>query len=225
TLVDGLRAAGVGVDGIRSVPGPTGTALIVVDAAGENQIAVCPGANARLRADDVTPAADEAVLCQLEVDIALVVAAARRARGFFALNAAPAHELPAELRDRADLIVVNESEYAALPELRTARAVAITYGGDGAELRRHGSQVAVATAPRVSVVNSVGAGDAFCAALVLALLTGYDDARSLRLACAVGAAAVQAPQSQPPLDPLASYLGEAPPADATGPGPRCAGDR
>ena len=52
--LDELRAEGVGVDGVAVLDGvPTGMALIVVDATGENQIAVGAGANARVDRDQV----------------------------------------------------------------------------------------------------------------------------------------------------------------------------
>ena len=107
--------------------------------------------------------------------------------------------------ERADLIIVNETEYELLPELAGARTVAVTYGADGAALRRGGVEVARVPSPRVSVVSSVGAGDAFCAALTLALHAGWDDEAALAAACAVGADAVRHPSAQPPLRPLVEY--------------------
>ncbi len=200
-----LVDAGVDVGGIRRVREPTGTALIVVDRAGENQIAVCPGANGRIRLDDVRFPPDEIVLCQLEIDVDVVLEAARRAEGFFALNAAPAKPLPPELLERADLVIVNESEYARIPELADAGFVAVTYGGRGAALYRDGRRTESASVGSVPVVNSVGAGDAFCAALVLGLRSGIGDRQALALACEVGAAAVQDPASQPRLEHLLRY--------------------
>ncbi len=206
-VIASLADAGVDVGQIRTVSEPTGTALIVVDEGGENQIAVCPGANGLIRLDDVELGDDEIVLCQLEVDTQLVLETARRTAGFFALNAAPSKPLPPELIDRADLVIVNETERAEIPELASARLVAVTYGGKGAALFRDGRLVASAPARKVSVVNSIGAGDAFCSALVLALRSGLSDEEALQLACGVGAAAVQDHASQPHFGPLFSYRG------------------
>ena len=136
----------------------------------------------------------------------MISALAAAAPGYFAVNAAPALDLPAAVVERADLIIVNETEYALLPALRTARRVAVTYGGDGAKLFEHGELVAQAPAVKTSVVNSVGAGDAFCAALTIALASGVDAQRALSGACAVGAAAVADPRSQPRLARLEQYL-------------------
>jgi ribokinase len=112
--IEALRRAGVDVNGVKVVDRPTGTALIVVDADGENQIAVAPGANNEVT---VTPAVCEApaVLCQLELPLDTITAVIERATGFVALNASPARPLPANVIARCDLIVVNESEYAAMP--------------------------------------------------------------------------------------------------------------
>jgi ribokinase len=201
-----LQAAGVDVEGVRAGDEPTGVALIVVDGDGENQIAVCEGANAGIDLAGIDFGADEAVLTQLEIPMELVVALSGRVRGYFAVNAAPAQDLPAQVLDRADLIIVNETEFALIPALRTARRVAVTYGSEGARLFEHGTEIAAAPAVRTVVVNTVGAGDAFCAALTIGLASGVDARQALAAACAVGAAAVADPRSQPLLERYETYL-------------------
>lgn len=205
-MIEELAAAGVDTHAVRRGAESTGVALIVVDAEGENQIAVCEGANGEVTLDGVVFGSDEAVLAQLEISMDVIVALAAAARGYLAINAAPAIELPAAVVERADLIIVNETEYALLPALRTARRVAVTYGGEGAKLFERGELVASAPAVKTSVVNSVGAGDAFCAALTIGLASGIVPQRALSAACAVGAAAVADPRSQPLLAGLAEYL-------------------
>jgi ribokinase len=204
-MLQNLGDAGVDSGGVWLGDSPTGTALITVDASGENQIVVCPGANDDVTADGAEFAADEAVLVQLEIPMATVEALAASVPGFFVVNAAPARPLPAEVVARADLVIVNETEYALLPELADARLVAVTYGADGAALLRDGVEIARVPAPRVRPVSAVGAGDAFCAALTLALHAGWDPARALTAACAVGADAVTHPESQPALRRLDAY--------------------
>ena len=135
-----------------------------------------------------------------------VLDVARMARGFVALNAAPAQGLPAAVVDRCDLVLVNEDEYGALSELSRARLVAVTYGSAGAAILRSGREVARCPAFAVDVASTVGAGDAFCAALTVAVLTGLADEVALRVACAVGAAAVASPDTQPPLQLLPRYV-------------------
>lgn len=204
-MLDTMCQAGVDCDGVRRVAAPTGTALIVVDAAGENQIAVCAGANGLVDIDSVDFADDDAVLVQLEVGVELATRLSRVVGGFFVLNAAPALPLPSALVDRADLIIVNETEFELLPEIHDARRVAVTYGARGAALFERGVEVLRVPAVPTEAVNSVGAGDAFCAALALAFARGSDPERALRTACAVGAAAVADPSSQPALEPIAAY--------------------
>lgn len=206
SLLSAMEAAGVDTTDVARLEEPTGTALINVDSHGENQIVVCPGANGAVSLSGVEIGAGETVLCQLEIDLDVVLDAARKTRGYFALNAAPAMALPAELLELCDLVIVNETEYALIPELADAKLVAVTYGKDGAALLVRGSKVAEAAGFSVPVANTIGAGDAFCAALVLALRAGMDHASALATANAVGAAAVGDPSSQPPLEPLAHYM-------------------
>lgn len=205
-MLDELRAAGVDVSGVRQVSEPTGTALIAVDRDGENQIVVCPGANARVTLDGLHTVGTDVVLTQLELDLGLVAELARSTTAFLAVNAAPAQALPPELIERVDLFIVNESEFALMPELAGARNVAVTYGGDGAAFYEYGSAVARVPARRVQPVNTVGAGDAFCAALALSLTAGLDPETALSVASHVGAVAVADERSQPAFEPLDSYV-------------------
>jgi ribokinase len=202
-----LRAEGVGLHRLRRVAEPTGLALIAVDTAGDTTITVVPGANAALQvtAEDVARA--DAVLTVLEVPDHAVTAAARHTRGLFVLNAAPARPVPAEVLRRADLVVVNKAEHAALPELRTAQVLVITDGSRGAVMLRNGRQVAAATPPPVDAVDGTGAGDAFIAAAVAGLLDGQPDAALLTRACAAGALAATRPGAQPSL-PTAAQIDE-----------------
>jgi len=200
-----LRRDGVGLDRLQRVTEPTGLALIAVDTAGDTTITVVPGANAALRVGAEDVAGADAVLTVLEVPDGAVVAAARHATGLLALNAAPARPVPAEVLHRADLVVVNKAEYAALPDLRIAQALAVTDGPCGAVLLRHGRQVAAATPPPVDAVDGTGAGDAFIAAAVAGLLGGLADAELLARACTAGALAATRPGAQPSL-PTAAQI-------------------
>lgn len=200
-----LSAAGVDVEGIVRSDQPTGAAMITVDATGENMIVVNAGANEALKPEDIRLEDAMATLCQLEISIDCVEAAARQSTGFFAVNAAPAQHLPEVVLAASDLIIVNEAEYAALPELLTARRVAVTSGAEGAAIYHAGQLTAQVKAFPATVVNTVGAGDAFCAALTLCLARGDSEEDALRTACAVGAAAVEDPRSQPDLEELAHY--------------------
>ncbi len=194
-----LEREGVDVSGVVRVDGETGTAVILVDRTGENVIVVAPGANRRLRAEDVRLGDPDAVICQLEIPLEAVEAAARQAK-FFCLNAAPAR---GELPLTPDLLVVNHYEYDALG--RPGGLVALTHGAEGAVLLQDGDEVAAATPPRVRAVDGTAAGDAFTAALVVSLIEGRDRAAALQRACAAGALAASRAGAQPSL-PTAAEL-------------------
>ncbi|KUM34846.1 ribokinase [Arthrobacter sp. EpRS71] len=207
SLITAMAGAGVDVQDIARVDSATGTALVLVDGEGENQIMVCPGANGSVTLEGVDFDDDEAVLCQLEVDQNVVLEAAQRTQGFFALNAAPAMPIIPELLERCDLVIVNETEYELIPALRDAPLVAVTYGGEGSAIFVDGERVAEAPAVRVTdIANTIGAGDAFCAALVLALQSGLEHSHALAAANAVGADAVRDASSQPALKSLEHYI-------------------
>ncbi|MGH3717785.1 MAG: ribokinase [Pseudonocardiaceae bacterium] len=202
-----LRREGVGLDRLQRVTEPTGLALIAVDTEGETTIVVVAGANAALRVNAQDVADADAVLTVLEVPDHAVTTAAQHATGLFVFNASPARPVPPEVARRADLVVVNRAEYAALPGLRAARAVAVTDGSRGAVLLRDGQQVATAAPPKVTAVDGTAAGDAFIGAAVAGLLRGLPDAELLTRACAAGALAATRPGAQPSL-PTAAEIDE-----------------
>jgi ribokinase len=195
-----LRAAGVDLRHcIVTEDAPTGVALIVVDRAGENQIVVASGANARLRAARLDPTETMGLLCQLECPIDAVAETVAAFPGFVCLNLAPALPVPEAMLQRADLIVVNEGEAAYYGSALEAAPgmVAVTHGERGAVLLRAGEEIARSPSPEVSAVDTTGAGDAFCAALTVALLKGAPPAEALSVSCAVGALCVTRPGAQP----------------------------
>jgi ribokinase len=201
-----VRADGVDTDAVRVVEGATtGLALIEVDAAGETTIVAVPGANARLTISPSDVAGADAVLTVFEVPDPAISAAAVHAppQAFFALNAAPARPVPDVVLHRADLIVVNSAEYGEIAGLRRARFVAVTHGAGGAVLLRGGRQVASARAVDVDVVDATAAGDAFCAALVIAMCAGADDESALHAGCAAGGLTVSRHGAQTSLPTVA----------------------
>lgn len=197
-----VRAAGIelsqcGIDESAH----TGVALIVVGDDGENQIVVAPGSNARLAPEHVSLPPHDALICQLEVPVAAVARAVEMSASFVCVNLAPAVEVPDIVFERADLLVVNETEAAFYGDrLQRARGlVARTLGARGAELWRDGARIATAVPPPVQAVDTTGAGDAFVAALVVDLLRQEPPETALRFACAAGAAATLTRGAQPSL--------------------------
>lgn len=190
-----LSALGIDVAALRVTPdAPTGSAVIVVSRDGENMIVVSSGANSRLTARDLPDAEalrpGDVVLLTLEVPVDVVeraseVAAAAGAR--FVLNFSPFLDLPDAIIARADPIVVNEHEaeqlarrYGQLP------SVLVTRGAHGSEWNGH----RVPSVPGIAVVDTTGAGDAYCGALALRLAAGDDRQTAMRVATAAAAEVV-----------------------------------
>jgi ribokinase len=183
-VLESLEREGVDISGVHADGGESGVALIFVDDAGENVIVVAPGANERLEPTDIVLAPTDAVLVQQEIPVEAILAAADQAP-YLCLNAAPARSIPLELVERADLVIVNRFELDALPT--TPTLTALTLGAEGAMLLESGQEVAHAASPKVHAVDGTGAGDAFCAALLVSLLLDRDREDALRFACAAGA--------------------------------------
>ncbi|MDE3024997.1 MAG: ribokinase [Acidobacteriota bacterium] len=201
--IAGLKEAGVGLDRLKRVQVPTGVALITVDAAGENEIVVAPGANFELRPEDLDLGDTDAVLCQLEIPLETVERASELAPDGFFLNAAPARgPYPA-----ADVTIVNRFEADTLPQ--RDGVVVTTLGPEGAVLYEDGIEVARAEAPHVQAVDGTGAGDAFTACFVVSVLEGRSNEEALRRAAVAGALAAAtfgAQSSMPTKDQVDALL-------------------
>jgi ribokinase len=197
--VAGLTARGVDATAVRRVTGPTGTALVVVDRDGENTIVVVPGANAEVSADDLHNLAlgpEDVVLLQLEIPVPVVEAAIRRAAAAGArvvLNLAPFAELPADLLDECDPVVVNEHEAATLA--RSPVSLLVTLGPRGARWERPGEQIEI-DAPPVEAIDTTGAGDMFAGTLAAALASGAGPRDAVTAAVEAAARSVTRPGAQ-----------------------------
>ncbi|MEM7663719.1 MAG: ribokinase [Pseudomonadota bacterium] len=195
-----VRSEGINLAHCKDLPAAaTGVALIAVSADGENQIVVAPGANDKLLSDDVPSIRTDATLAVLEVPVATVLRAGEQSSGFFAVNLAPALPVPDDLVRRADLVIVNEGEAETYGEqLKLCGGlVAVTYGAQGAALFRGTDKVAEASPPKVTAVDTTGAGDTFSAALTVALCEGMTEDVALRFACAAGALTATKAGAQP----------------------------
>ena len=199
-----LAARGIDVAAVRVCPGvPSGHAVVTVADDGENSIVVIPGANDLLDEREVA-AVDalgpgDVLLVQLEVPRAVVCTAVRRAAGRGArvvLNTAPYAALPADVVALADPVVANEHEMAALAEAGAEpRSLLVTFGANGAAWDGVTAPAHVVAADEV--VDTTGAGDAFCGALAASLASGADREHALDAALAAGAAAVRHAGAQP----------------------------
>jgi len=191
---------------------PSGTALILVDAKGQNVISVALGANGTLSAKDLAPYRKDiegaaALLMQLETPLATVRTAAAwaHAKGVMVvLNPAPAAKLPRELYRCLDWITPNETEAELLTGVRVtdaasaAKAVAvlkrrgvkhvlITLGARGVYCGDCGK---IFPAKKVKAVDCVAAGDTFNGAFVVALAEGRSIADAIAFAQTASAISV-----------------------------------
>lgn len=195
-----LQANGVDIDALVQVPGPSGTAIIVVDAGAENTVLVAPGANDQLKLAPGAVDKCDVLLTQLEIPADVAVGAARQARSAGAVvmvNASPAgrlHGAGPELAELADVVIANESE-AEQWHWPPAHFV-VTLGARGARYVGAGGELDM-PAPAVTAVDTTGAGDVFAG--VLAAHWPRDPAspdqrlRALQRACAAGALATTVP--------------------------------
>lgn len=223
-LLRQLKADGVDVARVRQIrDATTGTALIVVDSSGRNQIVIAAGANDRITPEhlhDSFAKADSGGVCllQLETPMDIVTAAARQAREAgmtVVLDPAPAAPLPADLLRHVHVITPNETETLALTGIEVTDvesaakagralldlgvdAAIIKMGAMGA-LLLEGSEQYYRPALKVQAVDTTAAGDAFNGALGVALSNGLSLSRAMDFATTVAALAVTRAGAQPSL--------------------------
>lgn len=220
-LVSDLAASGVDTSAIGYVDEPSGVALIVTAANGENAIVVAPGANSRLDEATIETVMSKLtgaghVLAQLETPMPGVIRAAQLARKLgatFILDPAPAQALPAELLALTDWITPNEREACTLLGLdREAlvpfeavyalqamgpRNVVLKMSSKGAVvLAGDADPVHVRPVP-VTAVDTTAAGDAFNGAFAVALSEGRSPVEAAEFAAAAAALSVTRRGAQP----------------------------
>ena len=220
-LLDNLKSNHVDSQFVQRDDASTGTAIIVVDANGQNSIVLSPGANGKVSPADVEHASFPAgglLLLQLEIPTPTVLRAAQRARenGLrVILNPAPAKSLPDKLIALADFLIPNETELSLLTGMdvedipsaeqaarallqRGAKHVILTLGSKGALIVDEGISTHVDTF-KVNVVDTTAAGDAFIGGFANALLQNRSLEEAVQYGCACGALATTKFGAQPSL--------------------------
>lgn len=215
-----LRGDGVDLQHVHPSDSPTGTALILVGAdSGDNMIAVIPGANGDVSADEVsavTMQQTDIALLQLEIPLAAVAAAitaAAQAGARSILNIAPWQEDAAPLCERCDILVANETEFDLAADAlgllgadrstrmadyvtRFGKAVIVTLGEKGAIAKGPDFELSVPTIA-IDAIDTVGAGDTFCGYLASLLEEGKPLEEALKMAAIAGALACTKEGAQP----------------------------
>lgn len=189
-LLDVLRGYGVHDELIRRSSRPTGTAFITVDDRGENEIVVATGANADLDLGEFDLHDFDVVLAQMEISASVLDDAALRSRHFI-LNVAPAAPVSAETLTHCNVVIANEVEAQSF-DLASLEHCVVTLGAGGAVHYQHGREVARADALEVQPVDTVGAGDVFCAAYALMWAKGSSANDTLDYAVTAGSLATLA---------------------------------
>ena len=214
-LVRALEEKGVDTTFVEAAEDEsTGAAFITLTPDGENAITVAPGANRRIRSEDIDAASEaigeaEILVAQMEVSAETVgraVEIAGEVGTRVLVNLAPPMELPNETLAKLDPLVVNEHEAtfllsekvegvegarSAAPDLLSfgPRSVVITLGADGA-VYAEGEASEHIPAPATEAVDTTGAGDAFVGALAAKLSKGASLKEAVSYAVRAGAAAV-----------------------------------
>lgn len=181
-----LKQSGVNVDAVKKVSSPTSTALVMVEHSGENQIVVADGANQYASFDAAQISSADAVIVQFEIPESVIVEVGKAAKGIFCVNAAPVRELSEELASLIDVLIVNEHEFAQLGEPKSGLVI-VTAGAKEVVAYQNGEVVAKSQPPKVEALDTVGAGDTFVGAFVVAYASGKTIPDSLDLACAASA--------------------------------------
>jgi ribokinase len=222
-----LRDAKADLSLVKTVAGPTGTAVILIGEGGENMISVIPAANGEVSEADAERvlsemAAGDILMLQLEVPadaIEAALKAAKAKRVTTIINTAPLTSDAAKLSRLVDIVIANETEFELLigktdlsaeqreKELvarhgETGQTLIITLGADGVIAIRNG-KVFKAQGLKIVPVDTVGAGDTFCGYLAASLDAGLDFEAALRRAAVAGSLACTKEGAQPSI-PVAS---------------------
>lgn len=199
-LVENLKSNQVETSHVLTTESATGTAIIVVDANGQNSIVLSSGANGKVTPQDVDSAPDAKILLlQFEIPIDAVLHAVKRYKAngtTVVLNPAPARQIPDDLLAQTDFLVPNENELALLTTMpvtdiksaenaakellkRGVKTVIVTLGERGA-LIISDKEVAHIDTFKVNVVDTTAAGDAFIGGFAAKLLESASLLANLR---------------------------------------------
>jgi ribokinase len=208
-IADNFVKVGINSQFVETSSTPSGVAHIWVDGAGENRIIIIPGANHEIEVSKAIEAInsiqDLAVVvaqCEIKQEVTLAAFKAAKARGCITiLNPAPYQEISAELLSLCDWIIPNETEFRELhgqlptsdeilKSFRVGKSSIVTLGSKGAVYISPEGQVHYAEAPKVSAVDTTGAGDSFVGSFAYALASGRDPIEAMKFGISIASLSV-----------------------------------
>jgi ribokinase len=209
SILDNFMKVGINTDYVERSKTPTGVAHIWVDGKGENRIIIIPGANHEIEIEKAVDAINSiknlsivVAQCEIKQEVTLNAFRAAKARGCTTiLNPAPYQEISPELLELCDWIIPNETEFRELSgqlptsdeilkSFRPRKNSIVTLGSQGAVYISADGQLTKVSAPKVTAVDTTGAGDAFVGAFAYSLASGSDPVSAMTLGIKVASFSV-----------------------------------
>ena len=209
SILDNFMKVGINTDYVERSKTPTGVAHIWVDGDGENRIIIIPGANHEIEIEKAVDAINSiknlsivVAQCEIKQEVTLNAFRAAKARGCTTiLNPAPYQEISPELLELCDWIIPNETEFRELSgqlptsdeilkSFRSRKNSIVTLGSQGAVHISADGQLTKVSAPKVTAIDTTGAGDAFVGAFAYSLASGSDPVSAMTLGIKVASFSV-----------------------------------
>ena len=208
-IADNFVKVGIQSENVGKSETATGVAHIWVDSNGENRIIIIPGANHEIdmakAIEAINSIKDLKVVvaqCEIKQEVTLAAFKAAKARGCITiLNPAPYQKISAELLTLCDWIIPNETEFRelhgelptsdeVLKSFRQGKNSIVTLGSQGAVYISAEGQLTKVSAPKVTAVDTTGAGDAFVGTFAYSLASGNDPVTAMTLGIKVASLSV-----------------------------------
>jgi ribokinase len=208
-IAENFGKLGINSDFVETSSTPNGVAHIWVDGNGENRIIIIPGANHEIEISKAIEAINSIdnlsvviAQCEIKQEITLAAFKAAKARGCTTiLNPAPFQEISAALLELCDWIIPNETEFRELhgqlptsdeilKSFRPGKNSIVTLGSKGAVYISADGQIHYAAAPKVTAVDTTGAGDSFVGSFAFGLASGKGPIEAMKLGIAIASLSV-----------------------------------